>query len=202
MWHQRFFFLRQVFKGQSQSPYLSDMIYMHNMQHKWNNSYLGHSVLSSLVAFQSYAWSLQWNSSFLSFRLCCFISKHCWNNTNSNIAIFLGFISHLASVNFKSCLLFFLSGIGLWQVKEVFTEYGSPSCKIDANLLKIHRWSGCTMAKCGCKWEKEKLTLSWQINLSCSLQLINTTAYQKSCFIANNGNYCIQFYPQLPVWLL
>lgn len=97
-----------------------------------------------------------------------------------------------ASVNFESCLpFFFISGISLWKVKEVFTEYGNPSCKIDANLLKIHRWPGFNMAKCGCKWEEEKSTLSSQINLSCSLQLINTTAYQKSCFIANDGNYCI-----------
>jgi len=66
------------------------------------------------------------------------------------------------------------------QVKEVPVEYGSRSPKIDANLLKIHHWPGFNMAKCWCKWVGEKSALSLQINLSCRLQLINTTACHKS----------------------
>lgn len=118
----------------------------------------------------------------------CDPSRPDWTNTNTSPPFY--------RCSARVCKLwklstFLISGINLWKVKEALPVYGNPSCKIDANLLKIHRWPGFNTAKCGCKWEEEKSTLSSQINLSCSLQLINTTAYQKPCFIADDGNYCI-----------
>lgn len=102
---------------------------------------------------------------------------------------------HGTSLRFERCVPFFLcSGINLCKAKEVCVEYGNRSHKIDANLLKIHHWPGFNMAKCWCKWGGEKSTLSLQINRSCRLQLINTTACQESCFITFDGNYCIYLF--------
>lgn len=126
---------------------------------------------------------------------------HLWLHFNITIQIlsrFFGDTFHFfppnlyLSLRFERCVPFFLSsGSNLCKVKEVHVECGSPSRKIDANLLKIHHWPGFNMAKCGCKWEGRKSTLSLQINLSCRLSLINTTACHKSCSIAVDGNYCI-----------
>lgn len=80
-------------------------------------------------------------------------------------------------------LFFSRTGINLLRGKTIG--------KIDANLLKIHNWPSLTWPNADGNEVKEKSSAFAANKSELQPRLINTTDYQKACFIAIDGNYCI-----------